>query len=277
VTLSPYTPPRSIRIRPFALAIVVVLVLVLLSVFSCVGTGQVGVVTTYGRVTGRQLGEGPNLVAPWQSVHQMTVRTQELKETAKTPSNEGMIVTLDISLLFHLDAARAGEVYQTVGENYIDVLVTPNLRSAIRSATAAHKAESLYGEARERVSAEIQREIETKLSARGIEVESVLMRDITLPDKLRTAIEEKQQAEQAALQMQFVLQKEQQEAQRKRVEAQGIKDFQDIVSQGISDKLLEWKGIEATQELAKSPNSKVIIVGSGKNGLPIILGGGGDR
>jgi regulator of protease activity HflC (stomatin/prohibitin superfamily) len=112
------------------------------------------------------------------------------------------------------------------------------------------------------------------LNDRGIIVENVLLRDVGLPQRLMDAIEAKQQAEQEALQMQFVLQKEEQEAERKRVEAAGIRDFQDIVTQGISDKLLAWKGIEATELLSQSPNAKVVIIGAGANGLPIILGGG---
>jgi prohibitin 1 len=110
------------------------------------------------------------------------------------------------------------------------------------------------------------------LGPRGFIVESVLLRDIQLPATLKASIESKQQAEQEALAMSFRLQKEKQEAERKRIEAAGIRDFQQIVAQGISSQLLEWKGIEATESLAKSPNAKVVVIGSGKNGLPLILG-----
>ena len=110
------------------------------------------------------------------------------------------------------------------------------------------------------------------LAQRGIVIESILLRDIQLPQTLKSSIEAKQQAEQEALAMNFRLQKEKQEAERKRIEAAGIRDFQQIVAQGISPQLLEWKGIEATETLAKSPNAKVVVIGSGKNGLPIILG-----
>jgi regulator of protease activity HflC (stomatin/prohibitin superfamily) len=260
--------------RLVALSVVVVALAGAGCAVSCVRTGHTGVVTTFGAVTGRQLAEGLNVVAPWQSVHQLSIRTQEIKETATTPSNEGLVVGLDVSVLFRLSAERAREIYQTVGDNYVEVIVVPNLRSAIRTATAAHKAESLYGEAREQIASEILQSIQTQLEPRGVVVERVLLRDVTLPEKLRTAIEAKQQAEQESLQMQFVLAKERQEAERKRVEAQGIKDFQDIVTQGISDKLLQWKGIEATERLSSSANAKVVIIGSGANGLPIILGGG---
>ena len=241
---------------------------------SCIGTGRVGVVTTFGAVTGRQLSEGINFVAPWQGVNRMDIRTKEIKETAAVPSNEGLIVNLETSLLFKLDATRVSTLYRTVGPNYVDVIISPNLRSAIRSATATYAAEALYSTAREQVALDIFNTLTEVLADRGIIIENVLLRDVGLPQRLMDAIEAKQQAEQEALQMQFVLQKEVQEAERKRVEAAGIRDFQDIVTQGISDKLLAWKGIEATELLSQSPNAKVVIIGSGPNGLPIILGGG---
>jgi regulator of protease activity HflC (stomatin/prohibitin superfamily) len=122
------------------------------------------------------------------------------------------------------------------------------------------------------VAARIKQELSNTLGARGIVVENVLLRDVQLPQTLRTAIEAKQKAEQDSLQMQYVLTKEKQEAERKRVEAQGIADFQRIVTTGISDQLLQWKGIEATEKLAGSSNSKVIVIGGGKTGLPLILG-----
>lgn len=243
---------------------------------SCVPTGHTGVVTTFGKVTGRQLGEGLNLVLPWQRVHDFSIRTQEIKEHAATPSVEGLTIQLEVSLLFRLASEQARAILQGVGADYIDVIVVPNLRSAMRAATAAHKAEALYSEAREEVAVQIQGLLEGQLRERGIVVERVLLRDIQMPDKLKQAIEAKQEMEQESLRMQFVLAKERQEAERKRVEAQGIKDFQDTVTQGISDRLLQWKGIEATERLAASANAKVVIVGNSKDGLPIILGGGGD-
>jgi len=141
----------------------------------------------------------------------------------------------------------------------------------VREATASHSANALYTGAREEVANAIQEQLTSALSPRGIYVERVLLRDIQLPAMLKASIEAKQQAEQDALRMSFVLQKEKQEAERKRIEAQGISDFQRIVAQGISPQLLEWKGIEATEKLAASTNSKVVIVGNSKNGLPLIL------
>jgi prohibitin 1 len=123
----------------------------------------------------------------------------------------------------------------------------------------------------EEVAQKIYDELANQLGSRGIEVQSVLLRDIQLPAMLKSSIEAKQQAEQDALRMTFVLQKEKQEADRKRIEAQGVRDFQQTVSQGISQQLLEWKGIEATEKLADSNNAKVVIIGNGKNGLPLIM------
>ena len=159
-----------------------------------------------------------------------------------------------------------------MGPNYLDVLVEPNLRAAIRESTASHTANALYTGEREMVAKQIFAQLQSQLMPRGIEVENVLLRDIQLPNTLRASIEAKQQAEQEALAMNFRLQRERQEAERKRIEAQGVHDFQQIVSQGISPALLQWKGIEATEALAKSANSKVVVIGSGKNGLPVILG-----
>src|SRR5438128_6960015 len=181
-------------------------------------------------------------------------------------------MNLDTSLIYHLNPEKAAEVYQKIGPNYLTVLIEPNLRSAIREATASHSANALYTGEREMVGKQIYDQVTTQLNARGIIVESVLLRDIQLPATLKAAIEAKQQAEQESLAMNFRLQKETQEAQRKRIEAAGVRDFQQIVAQGITPSLLEWKGIEATENLAKSPNSKVVVIGNNKNGLPLILG-----
>jgi regulator of protease activity HflC (stomatin/prohibitin superfamily) len=202
----------------------------------------------------------------------MSVRTQEIKESASVPSSEGLVINLDTSLIYHLNPGRAADVYQKLGPNYMDIVVEPTLRAAIREATASHTANALYTGEREQVARQINAQLMAQLNGRGIEVESVLLRDIQLPSTLKASIEAKQQAEQEALAMSFKLQRERQEAERKRIEAQGVHDFQQIVSQGISPALLQWKGIEATEALARSANSKVVVIGNSKNGLPIILG-----
>jgi prohibitin 1 len=249
-----------------------IIVILLFASVARVPTGHVGVLTLFGRVTGDVLTEGIHLVNPLKTNNVLSIQTQSIKETATVPSNEGLIMTLDTSLLFRLDPARAAEVFQKVGPNYADRVVEPNLRSSIRSVTSMHTANALYSGEREKVAAQMYSELSGELSKRGIIVENILLRDISLPPALKQSIEAKQQAEQESLAMSFRLQKETQEAQRKRIEAQGIRDFQQIVAQGISPQLLEWKGIEATENLAKSTNSKIVVIGSGKNGLPLILG-----
>ena len=238
---------------------------------ACVKTGHVGVVTLFGRVTNRVMGEGIHLINPLTRVHELSIKTQEVKERAAVPSKEGLIMGLEASVLYHLDPNMAADIFQKIGPGYAEVLLTPNFRSAIRAVTAANTASSLYSDARETVARQILDALQTQVHPRGVTIENVLLRDLQLPDTLKQAIEAKQQAQQEAQRMEFVLQRERQEAERKRVEAQGIKDFQHIVTEGISEKLLEWKGIEATVELARSPNSKVVVVGAGKSGLPLIF------
>ena len=150
-------------------------------------------------------------------------------------------------------------------------LFTAGAAVSMRAVTAAHTASALYSEARDTVAREMLAQMKLAAEPRGIIVENVLLRDITLPQTLREAIEAKQQADQEAQRMNFVLQRERQEAERKRIEAQGVADFQKIVSAGISRELLEWKGIEATVELSKSQNAKVVVIGNPKNGLPLIM------
>jgi prohibitin 1 len=257
--------------RLLRIGVVLAILLLLLWSVTSVPTGNVGVLTLFGRVTGETLSEGIHLINPLKSVQKLSVQTQSVKESANVPSNEGLILALDTSLLFHLDRNKAAFVFQTVGDNYAEKIVEPTLRAAIRAATSAHTANALYTNARELVQQQIQDELAGQLAPRGVVVEAVLLRDVQLPAMLKSSIEAKQQAEQDALRMSFILQKEKQEAERKRIEAQGIADFQKIVAQGISPQLLEWKGIEATEKLASSSNSKVIIVGNSKNGLPLVL------
>jgi prohibitin 1 len=249
-----------------------VLVILLFASITRVDTGHVGVLTLFGRVTGETLGEGIHLINPLKTNNEMSIQTQTIKESANVPSSEGLMMSLDTSLIYHLNPDRATEVFQKIGKDYETVVVEPTLRSAIREATASHTANALYTGEREAVAKQIFEQVTTQLNLRGLSVENVLLRDIQLPATLKASIEAKQQAEQEALAMNFRLQKEEQEAKRKRIEAQGIRDFQQTVAQGITPSLLEWKGIEATENLARSQNSKVVVIGNNKNGLPLILG-----
>ena len=253
------------------LGMLLVLILLWASV-AYVPPGSAGVLTSFGRVTGDILPEGTHFVSPFKVNHVMTVRTQTQDEHTSTPSSEGLNLEIDTSLIYHLNWGKAADVFRSIGTQYSSTIIEPNLRSVIRDTTAGHSANTLYSSSRKQVEDEIMQGLRTALEPRGIVIENVLMRDIQLPHALRASIETKQQAEQESLAMSFRLQKERQEADRKRIEAQGIHDFQQIVAQGISEQLLQWKGIEATENLAKSPNAKVIVIGNGKNGLPLILG-----
>jgi regulator of protease activity HflC (stomatin/prohibitin superfamily) len=177
----------------------------------------------------------------------MSVKTQEVKEVAEVPSQEGLILTLESSLLFQLDAAKAVDIYKTVGRDYVGTIVEPQFRSAIREVTASYEAKALYSATRKKIAGEILDLFKRIAGDRGITVQQVLLRRISLPGVVANAIQEKLRREQEAEQMKFVLQKEQQEA--------------------------EWKRIEATEKLAASPNAKIVVVGNTKSGLPLVFSG----
>jgi regulator of protease activity HflC (stomatin/prohibitin superfamily) len=247
--------------------------LLLFRAVAVVPAGHVGVVDLFGKVSGTTLKPGIQLVNPLARVIHMSVMTQEMKEVMDVPSKEGLTMQLEASLLFHLDPDKAQEVYKSVGVTYVPIIVQPQFRSVCRGVTAGFEAKALYTSEREQLARAIAVEVKNLVEPRGVIVEATPLRKLTLPARLAAAIEEKLSAEQESQRMQFVLAKESQEAERKRIEAKGIADFQRIVSDGISEPLLRWKGIEATARLAESANSKVVVVGSGKDGLPLILGG----
>jgi len=181
-------------------------------------------------------------------------------------------VELEISLLYSLSFENANKIYKTVGEDYVEKILIPQFRSVVRGVTAKYEARALYTAEREQLSREMETELSKLVKPRGITLEAAPLRQIILPPGLTNSIEEKLKSEQESQRMQFILQRETQEAERKRIEAKGISDFQDIVSKGISDQLLRWKGIEATEKLASSNNTKIVVIGAGKDGLPLILG-----
>jgi regulator of protease activity HflC (stomatin/prohibitin superfamily) len=267
--------PSGRRIARVVVVAIVLIVLLIGNPVTVIPAGHVGVKDLFGRVSSRVLSPGVRLVLPFTRVIKMSIKTQEVKETAEVPSKEGLIMDLEGSLLYRLDPEKADDIYRTIGKNYQEIAVAPQIRSAIREITASYEAKVLYSAERERISRETLELFKKLAGDRGIVAEAVLLRKIGLPDVVANAIQEKLRREQESEQMKFVLQKETQEAERKRIEAQGIADFQRIVAAGISPALLEWKGIEATEKLAMSQNSKVVVIGSGKNGLPIILGGDG--
>ncbi|HPN37367.1 MAG TPA: prohibitin family protein [Melioribacteraceae bacterium] len=257
----------------FAIAgTIIALVLAAIQIFTVIPAGSVGVVDFLGNVSSNTLKSGVNMVNPLAEVYKFSIKTQELKETMSVPSQEGLSVQLEISLLYSLDPDNASKIYKTVGPNYADVILIPQFRSVVRGVTARYDAQALYTAGREILAKQIRDELASLVGPRGILAEAVPLRQIMLPPGLTASIEEKLKAEQESKRMQFILQKEEKEAERKRIEARGIADFQDIVSKGISENLLKWKGIEATEKLANSQNSKIVVIGSGKEGLPIILG-----
>ncbi|MEW6653223.1 MAG: prohibitin family protein [Bacteroidota bacterium] len=246
-------------------------IIILLKLFTIVPAGTVGVVDFLGSVSDNTLKAGVNFVNPLANVIKFSIKTQEMKETMNVPSKEGLSVQLEISLLFSLDPENASKIYKTVGEDYTNIILIPQFRSVVRGVTSKYDAKALYTASREQLANEIKIELEKLVMPRGIIVESAPMRHIILPQGLTAAIEEKLKSEQESQRMQFVLKREEQEAERKSIEAKGIADFQAIVSRGINDQLLQWKGIEATEKLANSTNSKIVVIGAGKSGLPLIL------
>lgn len=240
--------------------------------FTQVPAGHVGVVDFFGIVSERTLPPGINAVNPLARVHKFSTQTREHKELMQVLSREGLTIGLEISVLYRLNPDSAARVYQTIaGGDYENIVLIPQFRSISRSVTASFQASALYSTERERLGIAVQEELAKTVATRGVLVESTPLRNVALPSQLTEAIEQKQRADQEAQRMEFILLKERQEADRKRIEAKGIADFQTIVAAGISEQLLRWKGIEATEKISNSPNTKVIIVGAGKDGLPIIL------
>jgi len=237
-----------------------------------VPAGHVGIYDLWGNVHEKPCEPGLHFKNPMAKIRPMSTKTQKIDLHADVPSNEGLNIGFEFSVQYRLDPNNAVEMFKTVGMDYEDTLIKPQVKSAIRSETSSRDAKALYSSEREQIKNDLQNKLNTDLGARGIIIEDVPLRSIELPENLRVAIERKLGMEQESQRMEFVLQQERQEAERKAIEAQGIADFQSIVTQGIDDKLLKWKGIEATTELAKSTNSKVVVIGSGKDGLPIILG-----
>lgn len=253
------------------LALLAVL-LALSQFFSIIPAGHVGVVDFFGIVSDRTLGAGINTVNPMAKIQKYSIQTKEHKEAMQVLSREGLTIGLEISALYRLNPDSAARVYKTIaGGDYETIVLIPQFRSMSRAVTASFQASALYSTEREALGVAIMAELAKVVAPRGIIIEATPLRNVGLPSQLTEAIEQKQRADQESQRMEFVLTKEKQEADRKRIEAQGIADFQKIVATGISDQLLRWKGIEATMKIAESQNAKVVIIGSGKDGLPIIL------
>lgn len=258
--------------RISALGAAVFGILAILQCFTQIPAGHVGVVDFFGVVSDQTLRAGISPVNPLANVIKYSIQTQEHKETMEVLSREGLTIGLEVSALYRLNPDSAARVYKTVaGGDYETIILIPQFRSICRAVTASFQASALYSTERERLGSSIQEELARTVAPRGVTIENTPIRNVALPTQLTEAIEQKQRADQESQRMEFILTKEKQEADRKRIEAKGIADFQAIVAAGISEQLLRWKGIEATEKIAQSPNTKVIIVGAGRDGLPIIL------
>ena len=254
------------------IAALVFALIALTQCFTQIPAGHVGVVDFFGVVSDKPLTAGIQPVNPLANVVKFSIQTKEHKETMQVLSREGLSIGLEISAIYRLNPDSAAQVYKTIlGGDYEDIVLVPQFRAISRAITASFQASALYSTEREQLAIGIQNELGATVIKRGIIIEATPLRNVGLPPQLTEAIETKQRADQESQRMQFVLTKETQEANRKRIEAQGISDFQAIVARGISDQLLRWKGIEATEKIAQSPNAKVIVIGAGKDGLPLIL------
>jgi prohibitin 1 len=266
-----YSMPSYDNDSPVGKIVFLVFVVITLnSMFFVVEPGTIGVVVTLGKVASYPSGVYTKL--PFVATeYTFTSKTQKLEETNQIPTKEGLNVQLDTAVLFRLEASKAADVYRQVGKDYVNILLAPEAAAAVRGLTSESEAKALYSSGRTLIQDSLKQELKTKLEPRGIIIEDVLLKDMKLPQQLTASIEAKVQAEQDAERMEFVLQKERQEAERKAIEAGGIASFQKIVSEGISPELLQWKGVEATEKFAVSPNTKIVIMGNGKEGLPVIL------
>ncbi len=270
----------AIRITGF----VVVILGAITSMLNVIDAGDVGVKTLYGKVDSDVLHSGLNIVNPLVDVTMFDVRTQNYTMSAvhnegnkdgddaiRVLSADGLEVVIDLSVLFKVKPSSAPSILGTIGTDYVDKIVRPVTRTAIRDNAVSYDAVALYSLKREEFQQRIYQTIARSFAKRGLDLEQLLVRNVTLPASVKAAIESKINAEQEAQKMTFVLQKEKQEAERKRVEAQGIADYQKILSTGLSDKQLQYEAIKAQKEIALSTNTKIILMGNNKN--PLILGG----
>jgi regulator of protease activity HflC (stomatin/prohibitin superfamily) len=252
------------------------------SMFKQIDAGKVGVKSLYGSVQSDVLESGLHLINPLLDVTDFDIQTQNYTMSAdhnegaqegddaiRVLSNDGLEVVIDLTVLYKISPMDAPKIFKQIGVNYTDKIVRPVTRTRIRDNAVYYDAVALYSTKRNEFQQRIFKSIEEDFKARGLILEQLLIRNINLPASVKTTIESKINAEQDAQKMQFVLQKEKQEAERKRVEAQGIADYQRIISSGLTDKQLQYEQIKAQKEIATSPNTKIIFMGKGS--APVIL------
>lgn len=220
----------------------------------------------------RTYSEGLQFHAPWVDIIRYDVRVEEKLETMEVLSSNGLSIGTDVSIRWRPDVSNLPQLHTTYGTDYYRKLIQPELRSAVREVVGQYTPEELYSTKRTELQGQIYERVAGRVASQFIIIEAVLIRDVRLPDQIKTAIENKLKEEQEAERYQFTIQKERLEAERKRIEAEGEAAYQRIITESLSNQFLRFKGIEATLKLAESPNAKTVIVGSGEDGLPLILG-----
>lgn len=260
---------------PILIGIIILIIVVAKSAVT-IDSGEAGVLfRTFGEgvvVDEPPMGEGFHIVAPWNKVFVYEVRRQEIFEKMKVLSSNGLDIQLDASIWYKPDEKDLGKLHQEIGDNYLNRIILPTIRSAARSVVGRYTPEQLYSSKRDAIQEEIFEETKKIVDGQFIIIDEILVRDVTLPPTIKDAIERKLKQEQESLEYEFRLVTADKEAQRQIIEAQGKADANRILSASLTDKILQDKGIEATIKLSESPNSKTIIIGSGESGMPIILG-----
>tara|TARA_B100000902_G_scaffold382421_1_gene420068 strand:- start:2220 stop:3038 length:819 start_codon:yes stop_codon:yes gene_type:complete len=218
-------------------------------------------------------GQGFHVIAPWNDMFVYDVKIHETFEKMEVLSKNGLSIKIDLSFRYNPVGEKIGYLHDQIGRDYVERIIKPEIRSVTREVIGNYLPEELYSTKREAIEDEIEALTRAKVEAKYLTLDAILIRDVTLPQTLRNGIEKKLVQEQESLEYEFKIDKARKEAQRKEIEANGIAKFQQIVNRTITPQLLKWKGVEATQEISKSPNSKVIVIGNGDGDLPIILGG----
>ena len=240
-----------------------------------IGPGEGGVIFKRfggGIDTAQTYGEGFHIVAPWNHMIVKKVRQQSISDEMNVLSVNGLDITISGTIWFEPEFRNLGKLIQTKGENYVGELLSPAINAAAKSVVGRYTPEQLYSSKRDIIEKEILEEVRNELNAQYVNVKRVLVENVRLPNSIKNAIERKLKQEQESLEYEFRLVTASKEAEKVRIEAQGKADANKILSASLTDKILQDKGIEATTKLAESPNSKVIVIGSGDSGLPIILG-----
>ncbi len=219
------------------------------------------------------LTEGLNLVAPWNDVIKFEIAEQQIEETMDVLSQDGLAISIDVSLRFRPNPSNVGFLYQAFRQDYVSNLVRPELRSAVRRIVGQYTPEELYSTKRQEIETLIEDNTRSILSENHIELKALLFRSIQLPNAIQKSIEEKLSADQEAQKYSYLIEQEKKEAERRQIDAEGKATANKILSASLTDKILKEKGILATEKLATSPNTKIIVIGGGDDGLPIILNG----